>query len=135
MTWYYAPGLMFSAYLRKEWNVSHFTVAQFLVVISSSISLLHSRHMFGAVVMIALSVFLIVLSERSAQLHNKPANVAAPMSPSGALLYISLSIFGFKLELVWILEVTTSFIMFYLLSIPGIKIDHDPKMELAIGAA
>ena len=143
MIWYFKPGEELSFYLRTNWNMSHFTVAQLFIVIATAIALSYKETILGSVIILITGMIVAYVAHQKAKVHNRPANVHPLVSPGIVFMLTSVFLLGTGLLLhagkqFSALDWFRYFLVlscFYLLSIPGHKIDYDPKLNFATRGA
>lgn len=131
----------FSFYLRRQWNMSHFTVSLFLLMPLSVLNYMDYEKVWAKTGYIAIVVFVAWLAVGKARDHNKPGNVEPMITTYIAWLVIGLDAFGMssyvlKGELLEIGRFLLDMVLIMLWATPGYKVPHEPdNLNYAPGAA
>lgn len=118
-------ALRFSVYLRRQWNISHFTVCIPLYLVPLVIAWTEINIVWVRTAILALAVCIVWLFVHRARLHNKPASVPSVISVHLSMFLAVLAaldvLLGHNVAIALCHTVAVIFA-----ATPGLKVPHEP---------
>ena len=131
----------FSFYLRRQWNMSHFSVAVAVLMPLSAANVLMFESVWGRTIYIAIIVWAMWYTLNRARDHNRPGNVEAVVSGTFVWVVIAFDVGGFLryaylADVAGVLRMAADIVLVTLWGTPGYKVPYEPdNLNYAPGAA